>query len=86
MEDSLLEFPCQFPIKTIGLDHAGFQSAVTRIISAHAGELSADAITTSPSSNGKYLSISVVITAKNQDQLDAIYQELTAMESVRFVL
>ncbi len=86
MEDSLLEFPCQFPIKAIGLDHGDFQSTVTRIISAHAGELPEDAITVNPSSNGKYLSVSVVITAKSQTQLDAIYQELTALESVRFVL
>ncbi len=86
MTDSLLEFPCRFPIKAIGVDHPDFQPAVVRIISSHSGDLAQESISLSPSSNGRYLSVSVTITATSQQQLDAIYRELTAMEHVRFVL
>ena len=86
MTDSLLEFPCRFPIKTIGVDHADFQPAVIRILCSHDSGLSGEHITRKPSSNGRYVSISAVITATSQAQLDSIYRELTAVEHVRFVL
>ncbi len=75
--DTLLEFPCQFPLKAMGRDEEDFESLVTGIILSHAEKSAGEAITTNLSSSGKYLSVTVTIDAQSKDQLDRIYQDLT---------
>lgn len=86
MPDSALEFPCEFPIKIMGRDEADFRKAAIDLVEKHAGTLSGDAIRTSSSSNGNFLSITVTITATSQKQLDNIYRELTDHELVLVAL
>ena len=38
------------------------------------------------SSNGRYLSVTVTVTAESREQLDNVYRTLTASEQVLFVL
>lgn len=73
----LFKFPCQFPIKVMGKADIGFDLVVIEIIQQHVNNLSADAITTQPSKKGNYLSVTVTIDARSQQQLDAIYQQLS---------
>lgn len=75
--DTLLEFPCQFPVKAMGRDEEDFESLVTGIILSHAEKSAGEAVTTNLSSSGKYLSVTVTIDAQSKDQLDSIYQDLT---------
>ncbi len=84
--DSLLEFPCEFPIKAMGLDEDGFQTLVENIILNHAEIYADEPVTTNPSSTGKYLSITVTVEAQSRDQLDRIYQDLTDCEQVLVAL
>lgn len=81
-----LEFPCTFPIKAMGLSGTDFDVLVVEIIARHAGPLTEGAVTTRPSSNGKYISVTVTVRAENKRQLDAIYSELTAHERVLMAL
>ncbi|KPJ93840.1 MAG: transcriptional regulator, partial [Gammaproteobacteria bacterium SG8_15] len=47
---------------------------------------SADAFSSRASSNGKYVSITVIVNAQSREQLDAIYQALTDHEHVIMAL
>ncbi len=86
MTDKLLEFPCSFPIKIMGLDKPEFQDLAVQLVAQHVGDVADDAVRVSRSSNGKYLSVTVTVEAQSQNQLDSIYRELTAHEQVKLVL
>lgn len=85
-QETLLEFPCKFPIKAMGRHGQGFEELVTGIILAHASIYLDEPVTTNPSSSGKYISVTVVIEASSKDQLDRIYQDLTDCEHVLVAL
>ena len=83
---SLLEFPCRFPIKAMGKQSDQFEELVSRIVLKHA-ELWPDVtVTSNTSPKGNYVSITVVVEATSQQQLDAIYQELTDCPEVVMAL
>jgi hypothetical protein len=86
MTDSLLEFPCEFPIKMMGRDNAGFRRAAVQVIERHAGRIDARAIRESTSSQGNFLSITVTIMATSQEQLDNIYRDLSDHELILVAL
>ncbi len=85
-KDSLLEFPCVFPLKAIGTGADDFEAIVVSIIRRHAPDLNDAAVTSRPSRGGKYLSVTATFTASSRAQLDAIYQELNDHERVVMVL
>jgi len=84
--DTLLKFPCEFPIKAMGRNEASFQTLVENIILNHAEIYANKPITTNASSSGKYLSVTVTVEAQSKDQLDRIYQDLTDCEQVLVAL
>lgn len=85
-QDSIIEFPCQFPIKAMGLATEGLHLHVFEIVTRHAPETSQEALTHRASKNGKYLSVTVTIEATSREQLDAIYMDLTASERIMMAL
>lgn len=86
MTDSLLEFPCDFPIKMMGRDQPEFRDAALGVIERHAGAVPDDAVKESSSREGRFLSITVTIRATSQQQLDDIYRELSSHEQVLVAL
>jgi len=84
--DTLLEFPCKFPIKAMGKNEASFQTLVENIVLNHAEIYADEPVTTNPSSTGKYLSVTVTVEAQSKDQLDRIYQDLTNNKQVLIAL
>jgi uncharacterized protein len=85
-EDSIMSFPCQFPIKAMGMAEEGFDGLVVGIIRKHAPDLYEGAIKSRLSQEGKYISVTVVVEAESRQQLDNIYLELTAHEKVLMAL
>lgn len=83
---SLLEFPCDFPIKAFGQGGGDFVAAVFDIVRKHAPDLDHDAVMTRPSKGGKYTAVTVTVRAQSQAQLDAIYQDLTKSPHVIMAL
>jgi len=81
-EDTLLEFPCDFSIKAMGMHAPDFDALVVEIVRRHAPDLGEGAVQTKASKGGKYLSVTVTITAISKKQLDSIYQDLTDHELV----
>ena len=84
--ETLLRFPCEFPIKAMGLACDELEIAVIEIINRHVENLAEDALRMRPSKNGKFMAITITITAHSKDQLDAIYMELTACDHVSIAL
>ena len=82
----LLQFPCSFPIKMMGRNEAGFIETVIEIVGQHAGSIPQDTIRTSVSSKKAFLSVTITINAESQDQLDRIYEGLSAHEDVMVCL
>lgn len=81
-QETLLEFPCRFPIKAAGRAGEGFDALVVEIVRSHVPDMSEAAVTSRQSSGGKWVSVTVVIEARSKDQLDAIYRELSAHDNV----
>jgi putative lipoic acid-binding regulatory protein len=84
--ESLIEFPCRFPIKVMGRDQSEFEAHVLQIISVHVDDITADDVSIRASKNGNFLSVTVTVNAHDQDHLDRIYRTLTASEQVLYVL
>ncbi len=85
-DDSLLEFPCEFCVKAMGLAADDFDALVAAIVREQVPDLPAAAVRSRPSRGGKYLAVSVTFTATSRAQLDAIYQALSAHERVVMAL
>ncbi|MGQ0547546.1 MAG: YbeD family protein [Betaproteobacteria bacterium] len=85
-EGSLLDFPCDFPIKVMGRKAPGFAQAVTDIVGRHAPDFDPATVEMRPSRQGRYLSVTCVVRATSRTQLDALYQELCDHPAVVMVL
>lgn len=83
---SPLSFPCSFPIKVVGRHEDGFEALVVEMVSTHAGTLPDGSVRSRASSNGRFLAVTVTITAESREQLDSLYRTLTASGQVLFVL
>lgn len=73
---SLLEFPCDFPLKIIGYQRAGYAQSVLEVVKRHAPDYDGSEMEMRPSSKGKYLSLTCTIRATSREQLDTLYQAL----------
>lgn len=80
------EFPCNFPIKVMGIAENNFDALVVEIVMRHIGDINEGAVAVRPSSNGKYVSVTITFEAQDQHQLDDLYRELSAHERILMVL
>jgi hypothetical protein len=85
-EESLLSFPCVFPLKVMGRREDGFAQAVSEVVQRHAPDFSPRTLEMRTSKNGRYLSLTVTINAQSREQLDALYTELSKHPMVMMVL
>ncbi len=85
-EDSLLVFPCDFPVKILGRAEDDFVSLAVEIVRRHAPALESGQVTTRPSRDGNFVAITCTIVATSRGQLDALYEELSAHERVMMAL
>ena len=84
--ESLLTFPCVFPMKVMGRREDGFAQNVLEIVLKHAPDYHSDTMEMRSSKNGRYLSLTVTLNAKSREQLDALYSELSRHPLVLMVL
>ena len=85
-EETLLEFPCDFPLKIMGLRHDDYAQAVLAVVLRHCPDYDAAEMQMRPSAKGNYLGLTCTIRATSKAQLDALYMELTAHPMVKVVL
>ena len=84
--ETLLEFPCDFPLKIMGATREGFAQAVIDVVLRHAPDFDPAKVEMRPSKAGNYLALTCTICATSKPQLDALYQELTTHPWVKIVL
>ncbi len=85
-QEAIIEFPTRFPIKVMGERHDDFSQTIFELVRIHADDLTAEDIELRVSSGGKYVSLTVTVTAISQAQLDAIYRAVTGHPMVTYVL
>jgi hypothetical protein len=81
-----LVYPCDYPIKVLGLQSADFAALVVDIVRRHDPGLREEHISLRESSGGKYLSVSVTITASGPEHIRALFEDLKASGRVTMVL
>ena len=85
-EQSLIEYPSQFPIKVMGLKVDGLVAAITHVAHQFDPTFDASTIELRESSGGKYLGVTVTVTATSREQLDELYRTLSTHPMVKVVL
>lgn len=85
-EQSLIEYPSQFPIKVMGTNVDGFADAVIAVARKFDPLLDPASVESRLSTAGKYLSLTVTITATSREQLDELYRTLSTHPLVKVVL
>lgn len=85
-ERSLIEYPSAFPIKVMGSNVPGFVHAVTDIARRFDPDFDASTIELRPSSGGKYMGVTVTVTATSREQLDELYLTMSTHPLVKVVL
>ena len=82
----LIEFPCNFPIKVMGAKSDEFVSIMAALVREHDPEFDHLSIEIRESSGGKYLGLTLSVTATSQEHLDNIYRALTGHPLAKYVL
>ena len=83
---SLLQFPCDFPVKIMGARTEGFAQKILEIVLRHAPDFDPATVEMRTSAKSNYLSLTCTLRAHSNEQLDALYRELSAHPLVRVVL
>ena len=85
-DQSLIEYPSQFPIKVMGPNVDGFVHAITQVAEQFDPGFDATTVELRPSSSGNYMGVTITITATSREQLDEIYRTLSTHPMVKVVL
>lgn len=85
-DESLIDFPCEFPVKVMGASIPEFHNCIEKIARKHDPDFVATQTTQNISKTGKYVSLTLNIHAKNKTQLDSLYQDLSDNELVLWAL
>jgi putative lipoic acid-binding regulatory protein len=85
-KDSLIEYPCLFPIKVMGAKVDGFVQALTHVAEQFDPTFDASNIELRPSKAGNYLGVTLTVTATSREQLDELYRTLSSHPMVKVVL
>jgi len=84
--ESLLEFPCAFPLKIVGRTRDGFAQAMLEVVLRHAPDFDSASMEMRASREGNYISLTCTVNAKSREQLDNLYRELSGHPHVVMVL
>ncbi len=85
-KESLIEYPCDFPIKVMGARVDGFAEAMADVAKQFDPGFDPATIEIRPSKAGNYLSITLTIRATDREQLDNLYRALTGHPMVKVAL
>ena len=85
-KESLIEYPCLFPIKVMGVKVDGLVHAISMIARQFDPAFDASTIELRPSKAGNYLGVTLTVTATSREQLDELYRTLSSHPMVKVVL
>jgi len=84
--ESLIQYPSLFPIKVMGIKVDGLVQAITHIARQFDTNFDAGTVELRESKGGKYLGITITVTATSRVQLDELYRTLSTHPMVKLVL
>ena len=85
-QETLIEFPCDFPIKVMGETRDDFTNEIIKTIQTKIPSFNASQIEMRGSSGGKYISLTCTVHVSSKSQLDDIYRALTSHPMVKVTL
>lgn len=85
-DETLFEFPCEFPLKVMGHNNAEFIATVNEIAATHIDCFDNGCMVSRESNGGKFLSITITFEAQSKDHVDNFYRALHAHERVLMLL
>ncbi|WP_116964796.1 YbeD family protein [Fastidiosibacter lacustris] len=85
-QETFFEFPCQFPIKIMANPQKEVVEFVLNTLEKYVDEPDKIEFSTRESKTGKYISITAIFEATSKEQLDNIYQTLSAHKEIHMVL
>jgi putative lipoic acid-binding regulatory protein len=83
--EQLMEFPCSYTIKVLGLANDEFTVLVQEVVARHAPE-SVGEPDVRASSKGRFVSVNLTFLVVEARQLYAIHEELNQSSLVRMIL
>jgi putative lipoic acid-binding regulatory protein len=84
--DTLLTFPCTFPIKIMGLNESNFYEDVSLMVQNHFPHTLKKDYQIKYSKENKYIAITVILNVHDKQTLDNLYIELNKHPNIRMVL
>lgn len=85
-EQSLIEYPSDFPIKVMGRAHPDFSSTLTELVLQFDSGFDPATVEMRPSKGGNYIGLTFTVRATSREQLDNLYRALHAHPMVTIVL
>ena len=85
-KDSLIEYPCRFPIKVMGANVPGYVQAIEHVARAFDPDFTGNSLEVRESKAGNYLGVTITINATSREQLDELYRTLSSHPMVKVVL
>lgn len=85
-EQSLIEYPTQFPIKVMGANVDGFIDAMVHVARVFDTSFDAGTVEQRPSKAGNYMGLTLSVHVTSREQLDELYRTLTTHPMVKIVL
>lgn len=85
-EQSLIEYPCHFPIKVMGAHVEGFAEAIVHVVRQFDAGFDSATLERRPSKGGNYLGLTLMVWVTSREQLDELYRTLTSHPMVKIVL
>ena len=85
-EQSLIEYPCRFPIKVMGANVEGYVTALTHVAKSFDPGFDASTVELRPSKAGNYMGVTLSVYVTSREQLDELYRTLSTHPMVKVVL
>lgn len=84
--ESLIDYPSRFPIKVMGTKDDDLVPAVVKIARHFDPGFEESSVELRESKGGKYLGVTITVTATSREQLDELYRTLSTHPMVKVVL
>lgn len=81
-----ITYPCDYPIKVVGDVRPDFHEEVYDVVARHDPTMTTDRISQRTSRKGNFISISFMLVAESEEQIENLFVDLKQIESVRLVL
>lgn len=84
--ESLIEYPSDFPIKVMGATHIDFAATIVELVTQLDPTFHEGKMQSRPSAKGNYTGLTVTVRATSREMLDDVYRVLSSHPMVKMVL